>query len=69
MYLITCSSHEKIFVAYFILGGLEISRYKFMLVSLAEEGVLYCQTQNRGNTVALRNHIYSFSLRRFKNSR
>lgn len=69
MFLITCSSHEEIFVACFILGGIEISRYKLLLVSLAEEGVLYCQTQNRGNTVALRNHIYSFFLRRFKNSR
>lgn len=52
MFLITCSSHEEIFVAYFILGGIEFSRYKFMLVSWVEESELYCHAQNRGNSVA-----------------
>lgn len=52
MFLITCSSHAEIFVAYYILGAIEFSRYKIMLVSWVEESVFYCQTQNRGNTVA-----------------
>lgn len=52
MFLVTCSSHAEIFVAYYILGGIEFSRYKSMLVSWVEESVLYCQTHNRGNTVA-----------------
>lgn len=42
MFLIMCFLYEEIFVVYFILGGIEFFRYKFMLVSWVEESELYC---------------------------